>query len=555
MSDDESTGDSDPGSPGEDLPSEHEDGGSGTSSLVSGAGLLGVGIIAAVVFGLLYLVRPWLHGIVYGVFIKNPALVMWVVVAIALLVAAAASRSPLGTQLLSILALVVFVYAVLFSAVIAGAQTNIHLAEEMQDGAETLEEIPKTNSSTPRILPQSVATQFAQNSLQFPRHQLGTADITFINGTPHWSYPLKPDGLVNKFQGKQNGAVYVNMSTSNKSVSTAQSEFNCGQGQLITDDYKWKLKKSKFFVEYKDPFMVEAEDSGDLYMAVPYVRHDVNFRLDPVPQPYSVPKFAGVALIDKDCNIQHLSPEEARSNNVLEGQNIYPYSLARKRVNAMQYKKGALNAWVTHEDQLQIADLPSGSNSQPFTVPTENGITYFVAAEPWGDASGVYQIWTIDARTGDAAVRRLPRDSSLIGPNKAANFVEQENPRVNWGSNSPSEPIPTVRNGTLYWQVRVIPDSSAGITYTAFVNANSGEVTRYRTDDRIVAFLAGENVSRLNETNETTDDGSADGPSGGDSGLVVVILDEDGNPVRTVPVEGNQSVQVRSRTNSTTASG
>jgi hypothetical protein len=103
-----------------------------------------------------------------------------------------------------------------------------------------------------------------------------------------------------------------------------------------------------------------------------------------------------------------------------------------------------------------------------------------------------------------------------------------------------------VRNGTLYWEVRVVPDSSAGVTYTAFVNAETSNVIRYADDRRVKAFIAGE---------VAPGDGQApdNGTDGEEPGMVVLVLDEDGTVVREIPVQKNESIRVEQASNRTTA--
>ncbi len=514
------------------------------------------GILAILLLGLLWFFRPWLHPLVYGVLFRSPGMLQWLV--LALLLGGLGLRYRRLRPILGNLALllgVVSLVLVFLAPVVGGAYMNVHLSDEVSTSVTELDDLPDTDTDTPRILPSSVAQQYAQNSLQFPRHSIGVGDITFVDGTPHWSYPLKPDGSVNTFVGKQAGAVFVNMSTQGKDVSVTEREFACGQGQQVTDNVVWKLRKSEYAVEYQDPFMLN--HGGDLYMAVPYVSHDHQFRLTPIPQVYSIPRFGGIALVDADCDIRHLSPAEARSSEILDGQRFYPYSLARLRVNAMQYQHGIVNKWFTHRDQLELADVPGETNDQPFTVTTGGGITYVVAAEPWGNAAGIYQLWTIDSRTGEMARFKTDVQSAMLGPRKAANFVQQDNPRVNWESMSPSEPLPVVRDGRLYWEVRVVPDSSAGVTYTAFVNADTGDVIRYRGDQRITAFLSGAGRIPGGDGGTTAGSGSV---SGGGSGadLVVAIVDENGTVVRTVPVGEDERIRIERNgtgANSTRAGG
>jgi len=539
----------DGGSPRGDVDLPDPFGGDGPS-LPGGRTLLGLGaVLALVVLAVLWFFRPWIHPIVYGVLFVSPGVLQWLFVALVL--GLVALRFSVSRPILARVALglaVVALVLVFLAPVVGGEYANEHLAGEVGASVTELDELPDTDTDTPRILPAAVAAQYAQNSLQFPRHSIGVGDISFVDGVPHWSYPLRPDGAVNTFVGKQAGAVFVDMTTQDKRVSVTEREFACGEGQQVTDNYLWQFRKSEYAVSYQDPFMIRQD--GDLYMAVPYVTHEHTFRATPIPQVYTVPRFGGVALMNQDCEITHLSPSEARTNEILAGQRYYPYDLARLRVNSMQYQNGILNKWFTHEDQLEIAPLPGEDNDQPFTVTTGDGITYVVAAEPWGNAAGIYQVWTIDARTGEMARFKTDVQNAMLGPRKAANYVEQDNPRVNWGTMSPSEPLPVVRNGTLYWEVRVVPDSGAGVTYTAFVNADTGRVIRYDDDASITAFISGRGSIPGGGGGDGGAGDGGDGAGAGD-GLVVVIVDDNGNVIRTIPIGENESIRVERARNGT----
>lgn len=189
-------------------------------------------------------------------------------------------------------------------------------------------------------------------------------------------------------------------------------------------------------------------------------------------------------------SITSLSPSEATSSALLRGQNVYPYDLAMFEVRSMQYIHGPINKWFVKEDVLAIADLPEAGNTWPLTVPTENEspeLTYFIATEPTGGGNGVYEIWTIDGQTGEAAIQRY--DDSQLGPQKAVDFTERL-PQVNRLSNAQAvSPVPIVKEDTLYWHVKVVPQSSSGLVYTAFVNAESGDVTLVEDTRQIYAFL------------------------------------------------------------------
>lgn len=504
--------------------------------------LLLIGILA----GLLYFLRPWIHPIIYGLIYRSPGSLQWFVIGLLGILIVAPVLRGRGRNRASTLAFLagigIFVVGgFIVGPVAGGVYTQEHLAHErVIPQAQTVDTLPETDSQHPRLLPRSVGHEYTQNSLQYPRHKLGVGDITVLNGTLHWSYGLQPDGLINTFSIHQAGAVYANMETTSKDVRIIEGEFKCGQGQLVTDDYLWQLRKGEYMVDHQasDTFVVP--HNGELYLATPYMKYEHKFKALPVPQTYSVPTFGGVALMDTECNVRHLSPSEARESPILDGQNFYPYDLARQEVNAMRYQHGAINKWFYHEDELQIAGVPGANNQQPFTILTKGGgMTYIIAAEPYGEAQGIYQIWVIDARTGDKQVFKLDMQSSLLGPDRASNYVRKENPNVDWSRMQPSEPIPVVVDGDLYWNVRVVPTDSAGVSYTAFVNASSGAVTTVQTDDKAAAFIAGQSVqSDVGGGNQTGSDSSG-------GGLVIRIEGPDGT--QTVTVDEGDTVVIEQR--------
>lgn len=484
--------------------------------------LIGVGILGVLLTGF-YMWAPMWHTVFYGAIYKAPGALQWLVVGALIALGGmalggyrkangAADTGKLPVALFfggAVIAVVGFLFIGWF---VGGIYAQEDMADRVNSSVEETDHLSETTVGQHRALPEAVASNYARNSLQTPRYELEGGDITVINGTPHWSYSLAPDGGYNSWRIQQDGAVYVRMNTQDKDVDVERGEFTTGQGMVLFDNYEWQLKRNDYNHEYKEPFIVPHDD--ELYMAVPYVDYNHEVRFTPLPQVYSVPEFGGVKVIDQDGNIEDLSPQEAQEDPRLEGQNFYPYDLAEYRVNSMQYQHGALNKWFTHEDQLELADVPGQGNGQPFTVMTEEGMRYFVAAEPYGeDTHGVYQVWEIDARTGEMSRLTYSPDNTLLGPAKATRFVRQEHPNFDWvssgedgnGNVEVSEPLPLVANGSLYWQTFVVPTDSAGVSQVSFVNAETGTVTSVQTDGEIRAFLEG-----------TVDDGGTD--SGSDDG-------------------------------------
>jgi hypothetical protein len=288
------------------------------------------------------------------------------------------------------------------------------------------------------------------------------------------------------------------------------------------------LKGANYLVEYDDPFMVVHED--EQYIAVPYTKPEFHW----VPLPYTTPEWGGVVLIDSDGRIEDLSPGEAREHAVLAEQKLYPFELARQKVAATKYRNGIVNTFTSHEDEIEVAPVPGEGNDQPFLVFTEDGPEYVVAVEPYGQAQGLKEVWTIDARTGEYEV--YSPTQSLFGARKATDYVRQAARTTDWNRFTPSEPIPVVIDGQLYWEVRVVPEDSSGIAYTAFVNARSSDVHEVSTTAEVRTFLEGERVDEGESDRDAAEDRT---PS-----LVVERVAPNGTVIDTLEIYGNETVRV-----------
>jgi hypothetical protein len=241
-----------------------------------------------------------------------------------------------------------------------------------------------------------------------------------------------------------------------------------------------------------------------------------------------------VVLIGPDGTVEDLSPAEARDRPVLADQKLYPFELAREKVAATKYRNGIVNTFTSHEDEIEVAPVPGEGNDQPFLVFTNEGPEYVVAVEPYGQAQGLKEVWTIDGRTGEYEIYS-PRQS-LFGARKATDYVRQAARTTDWNRFTPSEPIPVVVDGQLYWEVRVVPSDSSGIAYIAFVNAQSSDVHEVSTTAEVTAFLDGDRVT-------ASPDGDRDAADRTPT-LVVERVAPNGTVVETLELYGNETVRV-----------
>ena len=328
------------------------------------------------------------------------------------------------------------------------------------------------------------------------------------------------------------------MTRQNAAVDTVVGDLESGIGPAFYNNYRFSmLKRANYLVNYEDPAMVV--HGGEQYIAVPYTKPEFHW----LPLPYTTPEWGGVVLIDSDGTIEDLSPAEAREHPALKGQKLYPFDLGRQRVAATKYRNGIVNTFTSHEDEIEIAPVPGEDNEQPFVVFTDEGPEYVVAVEPYGEAQGLKELWTIDARTGEYEI--YAPGSSLFGARKATDYVRQAARTTDWNQFTPSEPIPVVVDDQIYWQVRVVPADSSGIAYTAFVNARSSDVREVETTAEVTAFLEGRPI----------DDSGSDGTTGGrDPTLIVERVAPNGTVVETIEIYGNETVRV-TQGNATNATG
>jgi len=483
-----------------------------------------VGVLAALAAfaAVAWYVRPWLQGIVYTVY-TTPIIPVALLVAGVVVYALRQRTDALGPQA----ALAVFLVVLVVGSGVTGLLAGERLGKSTLDSSTGVDTLGETDSQMPRVVPKSVAARYASNTLNFPQYRITGSDVTVDDGTPYWSYALAPDGAYNYFTKRQHGTVLIDMTQQNADVRTVTDDLERGIGPAFYNNYRFKLlKHGQYLVDYGDPFMVVNE--GEQYIAVPYTTPTFHW----TPLPYTTPEWGGVALIDSEGTVEDLSPAEARRHPALEEQKLYPFELARTKVAATKYRRGIVNTFTSHEDEIEVAPVPGAGNDQPFLVFTEDGPEYIVAVEPYGEAQGLKEIWTVDSRTGEYEM--YTPDRSLFGARKATDYVRQAARTTDWNRFNPSEPLPVVVDGQLYWQVRVVPSDSSGIAYIAFVDARSSDVQEVSTTREVVAFLDG-------DVGAIGDGGTADDRQ---PTLIVQRVAPNGTVVGTLEVYGNESVRV-----------
>jgi hypothetical protein len=483
---------------------------------------LGIGI--ALAFLVLFL--PVIQAAGYALLISNPSLIYWLLIG-----------GVMGTILygLNIIGVNPFISIIAFSLFmglivgpfISGVYAHEHVAEEIESSNPEIENLPSSTNESARILPRSVADKYSRSSMQKPQYQLGESDITRVNGTYRWSYPVKPDNIAVALLGEQNGAMYTNMGTMSKDTDIRENSFENGRGQLLIDSYTYQSILKTPLKEHNFDTTFNTRHDGKSYIIHSTTVHKWEFRFLPIPHVYSVPRHGSVEIMDRDGHINSVSPEKARDVDALEGENFYPYHLSKFKINSMKYKNGYINYAFVKEDVLQITELPEEGNSWPLVVPlnkTDPQLQYIIATEPAGSGSGVFEVWVIDGQTGEASVKNF--EEAQIGPERAVEFVSRQ-PDVNRLSSSRQiAPIPTVINGSLNWHIKVVPNSETGVIYTAFVNSKSGNVVLYDDTPSVYSHLEGNQEQFRNQSKLAKS--SSDGQP-----VRIVVTGRDGTVTRT----------------------
>ncbi len=452
-----------------------------------------------------YFFRPYLHSF-FIFFYINPVILQSLIIAAVVLFISYFYVYKKNIISAINLSLVVFTVFFIFGMFLSSIYTNLDLSNEVMSNHNLIETLPDIDHENPRILPRVVAEEYAENSLQEPRYKTGESDISFIDGKPYWMQSLVPDGTLNKFLLKQKGAVFVDMTTISPNIFYDNTEMTYGEGMLITDNLYWQLLKGQYFVKYQDSFVFNHDNNT--YLATPYIDYEYRFKF---PIFYTIPKFGGISLADSDGNIDFIESENIENDERLNDQRVYPYDLAHKYISSTEYRNGIINKLFFHENQLEVAEIPGRGNDQPFTIVTEDGPKLFIATEPYGEASGLFEVWIIDGKTGDYELFKLDRDQGLIGANRAMNYVRRANSRVNWADRTsdtgfiPVEPLPVIVDDVLYWQVRIVPLDSAGIAFTSFVNSKDGSVYSAETDEEIYDFLSGKEIDESIDIGDETE--------------------------------------------------
>lgn len=530
--------------------------------------LLKRGVVFGIIAVLVYLFRPLFHPVFYDMLYSPGALIFWTLTLLGIVVLW--FSPPFDTQnsltsailaelsedtdreeinssavikfsMLAGLVIVALIIAGIYS-VPASALEERTLAQQTMAGGDAVETFPEMNEENARIAPRPVADTQTRGSVSYRQYRLGTSDIARMpDGRLAWSYPIQPDGPRNMLFENQQGVLLSDMTRMEDREIQAfdDTEFAIGEGMFLHRGSEWNLRKTDFWAKYHDD-AIEFVHDGKPYMAYPKTGHE--WHLGPIP--HTTPTWEGVALLHPDGTIDHLSPEEARQSEILEGQRLYPLYNTERQMESLGYREGIINQMGTigsHENEVEVADLPPGAgNEQPFVIDLDGErMAYVTALEPYGsDTRGLDEVWFIDSRTGKPTFFES-NEQTLTGPERAMGIVRSADSRTAWGDNfRVIEPIPVFVDGQLWWHSKVVPTDNTDITRNVFVNSDTEEAISLRSTETVKEFLAGEDVDPSGDV----DTEPADSEENID--YYIVIEDADGNVIERIPVEPGEDPSV-----------
>jgi hypothetical protein len=419
----------------------------------------------------IYYFRPWFHEFLIFFYVKPTA-----IFAIISIILVGIGYLVKKNWMIHTFFTIFILFAVLFSFSTIIEQKYIVDSTDYS----SIDALPE--AKTLRILPEGTAKRYLDDSFRESREKIGTLNIVNFNNTLHWVAPKIPDGTVLYFTQKVNGIMVIDATKTQRSTKIIEKQLEIGEGIGIFDNIYWKLLKEKFFITLGEIYYVYEDDK--IITAVPVIDYKFKF-------PVMIPIYTGLFTIQENGQIDFLTPEEVQTNPIFKNNRAYPEKLARFYIDSYKYKHGILNAWFFHKDQIEIADVYGQANHQPFLMPTEQGLKWMIATEPYGKSYGVFKIFLVDALTGNIEVLHLEDEKTLTGPVRVVSYIMQKFPIIDWSSSRIVEPRPYVINKTLYWMLSITPNDYAGIAYTVFVNSETNEVYAFQKDEEIIEFIKG----------------------------------------------------------------
>lgn len=459
------------------------------ASLKTVLGLAGIGLLG----WLISATSPLFHWLWFDWFYRHPVGTIWIVAIVASCIFAMARADSEGSHRAWFIPLVL-IAALVFYGIWAGALTHYYLVKDLSP--TMMSELPTTTEI--RYLPMAVAEKYGANRTQDPVYKLGDFDPLDTGTELAWVAPRIPSGLGKQLSGPNDGFAVVH---NDGSVKFIRQSMQIGEGLFFNKWINWQIwRRVSYWVEVPEVYYILDPKTEEVLGVAPYLRYRFQF-------PIRVPEWGGVAVFHEDGRLENLTPQQAIEDSRFVGQRLYPEKLVLLISKSWAVRSGIWNYWFFHKDQVEVPKIENSENQMPYLLPTETGPKWFVAAEPYGPAFGIYKVFWFDAHSGGLNLYELPVDSSLIGPNKALGYVRAAFPMYSWYTSSEKtssgnivaiEPRPFVSTDhKLYWMITVTTTDSAGISNTSLVDAQDSSVRYFNSLAELIEFQAGRTQGRM----------------------------------------------------------
>ena len=546
--------------------------------------ILGGILVVLLVLGLIgwFVAAPFFQPIIYGALFRLPIVtVYWIPgsiifgsIYIYLFVSGQIeSANRLG------LAYGFFIVVLLGMMFVGGIQAHEALGHRTQakltthtlasgSGPTTQEQLPQLDAQNLRLVPIQTAQIDANNNFRASQFKPGSnPDITYINSTPYWSFPLLPDSGHQHWAGEQNGSLYVNQTNSNGEVHVVRGNIKHGDGVVAWHSYLWNLQRHRYWYSYQSQQTFDSvthlpqagkTTHGSTEIVTPLVQYHYHW-FGPIP--YTLPTYSGAAVTHSNGSVTYLSPQQVQSNPELHDDNTYPYWLAQHETPSLNWNRG----WWNHFWQKQgIVKLASGSknkysNQLPYVVQAHGGSKqYYVPVSPQGSGGGLKSIYLVNGQNGTFQ-RYQTGAKHLVGPQSTEQYVQggPTPPGVtNWNEYQVVEILPVIHRGHLYWMGRVVRKGGPGMPDYAFVNATNPQDVVYahgpNKDALARKFARGEPISSSTSGHGQTHTSRKTRTTANGSTVTRIVVRQNGHVVGSFNVSGNTTITFKSHPNTQT---
>jgi hypothetical protein len=319
-----------------------------------------------------------------------------------------------------------------------------------------------------------------------PTHMTGDIDPFATSEGIDWIGPQLPNGIGNQWDGTTDGLFTVH---EDNTRTFEPVHFACAENGWFGGDVYIKLYNKQYYSDYPEIFYWKSKTDGTWYMLAPIVDREFHF-------PVFTPVWGGLMVIDSECNVEKLSPQEAIADPRLQGAQVWPMSLGLMQASNWGFRFGGLsNILFVHKGQVEIKDLPFGENKQPFYMQTKFGNSWVIAAEPSGTSTAVSRVFFFDVHSGAARMIEMNEYDSLTGPIAGATYIKGKTPGYTWqegieGTYVLLEPRPLTKGGVWYWMYTLTTKDYGGTTMMTLLNAkNTADVLHFCTRDSFYNWL------------------------------------------------------------------